>query len=120
MGKVNDCTLSHKTDELKKLIQKYPDYEIVVLAGEEANCGDHSWMFCRDISFGVDQILDEDFFDYNDCVFTDKEWLEEYIEELLYEDYHDKQEAEYDAAIKAEVAKHEPYWKNVIAIYANN
>ena len=120
MSKFSKYSLARKTDELKKLIEEHPDYEIVVLAGEEANGGDYAWMFCTDISFGINEILDCDFYDYNDCVFTDRDRLEEKIEDDLYDEYCDKPQEEYEAAIKAEVAKYEPYWKNVIAIYADN
>ena len=112
--------LSKSTEKLKKLIAEHPDYPIVVLAGEEANGGDYSWMFCSDISFGIDEILDADFYDYDDAIFTDRDRLEEYIEDMLYDDYNDKPQEEYDKAIKAKVAELEPYWVKVIAIYATN
>lgn len=112
--------LAHSTEELKKLIAEHPDYPIVVLAGEEANGGDHSWMYCSYISFGIDEILDTDFMDYNDCVFTDRDSLEEHIEDMLYDEYYGKPEKEYTAAIKAKMAELEPFWTKVIAIYASN
>lgn len=120
MNKFRNYSLSKKSDELKKLITEHPDYEICVLAGEEANSGDYSWMFCTDISFDIGEILDYDYYDYNDVVFTDRERLEEKIEDDLYDEYSDKPESEYDAAIKAELEKYEPYWKDVIFIYADN
>ena len=112
--------LAKNTEELKKLIAEHPDYPIVVLAGEEANNGDYGWMYCSDISFGIEEILDTDFMDYNDCHFTDRDRLEEFIEDMLYDDYNDKPQEEYDKAIKAKVAELEPYWVDVIAIYATN
>lgn len=112
--------LTFKTDKLKKLIAEHPDYEIVVLAGKEANSGDYSWMYCSYISFEIGEVLDYDFYDYDDAVFTDRDRLEEKIEEDLYDEYSNKSDEEYEAAIKAEVAKYEPYWKDVICIYATN
>lgn len=112
--------LAHSTEELKKLIAEYPDYPIVVLAGEEANGGDHAWMFCSDISFGIDEILDADFTDYNDCIFTDRYSLEEHIEDMLYDEFYGKPEEEYTAAIKAKMTELEPFWTKVIVIYASN
>lgn len=112
--------LAKNTEELKKLIAEHPDYPIVVLAGEEANNGDYGWMYCSDISFGIEEILDTDFVDYNDCAFTDRDRLEEFIEDMLYDDCSGKPEEEYDKAVKAKVAELEPYWVNVIAIYATN
>lgn len=39
---------------------------------------------------------------------------------MLYDDYSDKPEAEYSAAVKAKLAELEPFWTKVIAIYATN
>ena len=112
--------LAHSTEKLKQLIAEHPNYPIAVLAGEEANGGDHSWMFCCNISFGIEEILDADFADYGDEVFTDRDRLEEFIEEELYDDYHDKPEEEYSKAVQAKLAELEPFWTKVIAIYATN
>ena len=117
---LNNYTLTQKTDELRKLILENPDLPIVVIAGEEANNGFDGWMFCSSISFHIDEILDCDFYDYDDAVFTDRGRLEEFIEEILYDEYCDKPDEEYEAAIKRELEKYEPYWKKVIAIYATN
>ena len=113
-------SLAQNSDELKKLISENPDLPIVVLADEDANCGYSGWMYCSSISFAIDEILDCDFYDYDDTVFTDRDRLEEKISEDLYDEYHDRSDAEYDEAIKREVEKYEPYWKKVIAIYATN
>ena len=112
--------LSKETDELRKLILKNPDLPIVVLAGEEANSGDYQWMFCSSISFGIEEILDCDYTDYDDAVITDRDRLEEKIADDLYDEYFGKPDEEYEEAIKREVEKYEPFWKKVIAIYANN
>lgn len=117
---LNNYSLTQKTDELRKLILENPELPIVVLAGEEANNGFFSWMYCSSISFELDEILDCDYYDYDDAVITDRERLEEKIEDDLWDEYHDKSEEEYDAAIKRELEKYEPYWKKVIAIYATN
>ena len=113
-------SLVKSSDELKKLILENPDLPIVVLAGEDANCGDYYWMFCSSISFHIDEILDCDFYDYDDAVFCDRDRLKEYIEEMLYDEYCDEPEEEYEKAIKDKLAELEPYWKKVIAIYASN
>lgn len=120
MSTFTNYTLTEKSDELKNLILENPDLPIVVLAGEEANGGDHCWVFCSSISFGIDEILDCDYYDYDDTVFTDRNRLEEKIEDDLYEEYNNKTDEEYNEAIKCELAKYEPYWKKVIAIYATN
>lgn len=117
---LNNYSLTQKSDELRKLILENPELPIVVLAGQEANNGFFSWMYCSSISFGLDEILDCDYYDYDDAVITDRERLEEKIEDDLWDEYHDKSEEEYDAAVKREIEKYEPYWKKVIAIYATN
>lgn len=120
MNKFRTYALSKESDELKNLILENPDLPIVILAGEEANGGDYYWMFCSDISFSIEEVLDCDFYDYNDAVFCDRDRLEEYIEDMLYDEYCDKSDDEYDEAIKNKLTELEPYWTKVIAIYANN
>ncbi len=111
-------SLTKQTDKLKELIAKYPDYPIAVLAGEEANGGDYSWMFCTDIRFEVGEMLDTDYYDYNDEIITDRDRLEEIIEDRLYDENLEGDEL--DKAVKGKIAELEPYWKNVIFIYADN
>lgn len=113
-------SLTKNSDELKKLILENPDLPIVILANEDSTSGDWSWTYCSSISFGIGEILDCDFYDYNDTVFTDRDRLEEYIGDMLYDEYHDKPEEEYEKVIKDKLAELEPYWKKVIAIYATN
>lgn len=113
-------SLTQKSDELRKLILENPDLPIVVLAGNEAYSDYWAWTYCSSISFNIDEILDYDYYDYDDTVFTDRDRLEEKISDDLWDEYHDKSEEEYDAAVKRELEKYEPYWKRVIAIYANN
>lgn len=120
MNVFRSYSLSQKSDELKKLILENPDLPIVVLVGEDANCGGHHYMFCSSISFHIDEILDCDFCDYDDTVFCDRDRLEEYIGDMLYDEYCDKSDEEYEEAIKNKLAELEPYWTKVIAIYATN
>lgn len=120
MSRFESYTLTKETEELRKLILENPELPIVILANEDSSNADYGWTFCSSISFYIEEILDCDFYDYNDEVFTEKERLEEKIADDLYDDYHDKSEKEYEAAIKREVEKYEPYWKKVIVIYATN
>lgn len=113
-------SLVQKTDELKKIILENPDLPIAILANEDSTSGNWYWTYCSSISFGIDEILDCDYYDYDDAVFTDRDRLEEYIEDYLYDEYVDKPTEEYEAAIKDKLAELEPYWKKVIAIYATN
>lgn len=120
MSRFENYTLTQKTDKLKKLILENPDLPIVVLANSDSTCGDFYWTYCSSISFGLDEILDCDFYDYDDTVFCDRDRLEEHIEDMLYDEYCEKSEEEYEAAIKNKLAELEPYWTKVIAIYATN
>lgn len=117
---INHISVAHNTEKLKKLIAEHPDYPIVVLAGEEANSRDYSWMYCSDVSFEIGEILDTDFYGHDDTMFTDRDELEEFVEDMLYDDYSDKPEEEYTAAINAKMAELDPFWTKVIAIYASN
>ena len=120
MKKLTEYGLTHKSDELKKLIMENPDLPIIVLASDDANCGDWCWQYCFHVSFGLDEILDHDYSDYDDEVFHDRDRLEEKISDDLYDEYFDKSEEEYDAAVKRKMEELEPYWTKVIAIYASN
>jgi hypothetical protein len=113
-------SLTHSSDELKKLIFENPDLPIVVLANEDSVCDYWGWTYCSSISFSISEILDCDYYDYDDVVFTDRDRLEEKIENDLYDEYYGRPEEEYDFAVKQELEKYEPYWKKVIAIYASN
>lgn len=119
MNVFRDYSLAKQSDELKKLILENPDLPIVVLVSDDA-CGDYCWTYCSDISFGIDEILDCEFYDYNDAVFTDRDRLEERIEDMLYDYYFNKPDEDYEMAIKRKLEELEPYWKRVIAIYASN
>jgi len=120
MSELKRLGLDYETDELRRFILEYPDLPIVILADESSVTDNGAWTFCSKISVKIDEILDCEYYDYGDMVITDRDRLEEIIEDKLYEKYHDKPESEYDAAIKAEVVKLEPYWKKVIAVYATN
>lgn len=113
-------TLIQKTDELRKLILENPDLPIAVLCGEDANAGYCGYMFCSKISFSIGEILDCDFYDYDDAVFTDRDRLKEKITEDLCDKYPDISDKEFNALVKEKVKKYEPYWQKAIMIYADN
>ena len=113
-------SLAKNSDELKRLILENPDLPIVVLANEDSTSGNWYWTYCSSVSFGIDEILDCDYCDYDDTVFTDRDRLEEYVRDMTYEEYRDKTDEEYERAVKDKLAELEPYWKKVITIYATN
>lgn len=115
---LNKSYLTKNTDELKRLIAEHPDYPIAVLAGEEANSGDFSWMYCSNIHFEVGEMLDTDFYDYNDTIITDRDRLEEIVEVRLFDD--GLEGAELERAVQDKIAELDPYWIDVIFIWATN
>lgn len=119
--------LTKNTDELKRLISEHPDYPIVVLAGEEANSGDYCWMYCSDIRFNLGEILTVEA-PYNDeIVCSDRDSFEEEMSDWLFYkleddgvDVDNMPDEEYEKILKDEIAKYDPYWKDVIMIHADN
>ena len=115
MGIIHDCT------ELRKLIAENPDLPIVVLASEYANTGDYGYMYCWNVRCNVELVLDCETPFRNDCVYTDEsefeEDLAEYLADRLPASFPDE---EFDKLLKEQLAKYEPYWKKVIAIWADN
>lgn len=120
MSELKRLNLDHATDELRRFILENPDLPIVILADESSVTDNGAWTYCSEISVKIEEILDCEYYDYGDMVITDRDGLYELIEDNLYEGYHDKPDSEYEAAIKAEMARYEPYWKKVIAIHATN
>ena len=116
--------LTTNTDELKRLISENPDLPIVVIAGECATDGEQS-MFCSDIKFWIEEILDCEV-PYMEYVETDRASFEENIEEWLWDEMGGNDtgtilsETVFEDALKETIAKYEPYWKKVIAIRADN
>lgn len=111
-----------QTDELKKLIAEHPDYPIVVLCNYEV-CADDSyyWWYAPDLHFSIGEILDckQDIND--ERVYTDRDDFEEDLADRLSDSghYDEITDEEFDAIVKAELAKYEPYWKKVIQIRAD-
>lgn len=127
MAKIFPLELTKPTDELKRLIAEHPDYPIVVLAGEDANTGDYGWGFCTYVKFGVEEILDcETPYNNDDMVCAERVEFNDRLEDWLwgelggYDDPPKITEEEFQKAFAEEKAKYEPYWKKVIAIYADN
>lgn len=113
-------SLTKSSDELKKLIAENPDLPIVVLAGEDANDGYWGWMYCSSITFSIGEILDCDFYDTDDSVFVDRDRLEEKVADDIYYDNEEASDEYCEELIKRRLEELEPYWKKVIAIYADN
>lgn len=115
---LDTLSITKSTDELKELIKQHPDYPICVLAGKDANIGDFYWMYCSDIRFSVGEILDCDFFDDDDKTFTDRDDLQEFLENQCYSD--ELTPVEIDQMVQDKMTELEPYWKKAIFILADN
>lgn len=121
--------LTEKTDELKKLIAEHPDYPIVVLTNEESAYTEYAWTYCGNIWFRVAEILDCEPPYESETVCTDRNEFEERVEEWLWDEMTcfgadgkkiEPREEVFQQHFKDALATYEPYWKNVIAVFASN
>ena len=119
---MNDFSLqlSKSTEELRKLILDNPDLPIVILVGEDAIGSDYYYTYATKISYHIDEYLDHK--DYDECVITDRDELEERLEDYYCDEpeCENLQDAEFDEFIQQKMQEYEPYWKKAIFIYADN
>lgn len=110
-----------KTDELKKLIREHPDYPIVVVCNSDVVADENGWWYAPEISFKTGVILDCEQDINDEKVYIDEDDFEEDIRYTMEdrEDLEDVSDEEFDRAVEEEMKKYEPYWKKVIAIYAD-
>lgn len=111
-----------QTDELKQLIAEHPDYPIVVMVGSEvvADC-DYGWWYAPCLNFSIGEILDCEQDVNDEKVYVDRDDFEEDLAAILGDsgEFDETTDEEFDAIVKAELAKYEPYWKKVIQIRAD-
>lgn len=118
MGEIG---IVHDASNLRKLVAENPDLPIVVLAGEEANSGDYSWMYCTDVDCKLDFVLDCNTPYDQETVFTDKDEFTQTVSDSIWNEETKKLSfEEYEKLVEKEVSKYEKYWRKVIAIYATN
>ena len=111
-----------QTDELKQLISEHPDYPIVVMVANEVVSDDYyGWWYAPCLNFTIREILDCEQDINDEKVYTDRDEFEEDLADILADsgDYDETTDEEFDAIVKAELAKYEPYWKKVIQIRAD-
>lgn len=113
--------LTKQTTELKELIAEHPDYPIIVLAGQDAVCDEYDYTFCQSVSFEIGQILDC-YTPYDgEYVFRTEDDLREAIENALCDDEsYNLPDDKFEQLIDEKVKEFEPFWKDVIFIFANN
>lgn len=113
------CTTIHSTEALRRMILENPDLPLVVFAGEEANCGDYSWMCCTDVRCEKGEILD---CDGPNCerIYTDRDELEDDVADQLYTEVGDIPDDEYNRLLKERIGDYEEYWTDCILLWATN
>lgn len=116
--------LIHDATKLRKFIAENPDLPIVVCAGEEANGGDWSWVYCASVDCNITEILDiKTPYDRDDgIIFDDKGDFEEAVADVLAdrESFKNMSNTEFDEAVKREAAMYDGCWRKVIAVYVTN
>lgn len=118
---VREYDLVHDASELRELIAKHPDLPIAVIAGEEANCGEYSGMYCASVKASINEILDCAAPCNEEIVYSDKDQFEEDMTDYLACQVDENMpDAEFNRMVKAELKKYEPFWKKCICIWASN
>ena len=111
-----------QTDELKKLIAEHPDYPIVVLVNNDVCLDDsYRWWYAPSIRFDLGEILDCEQTINDEKVYENRDDFEEDVRYMLecddaFEEWTDE---EYEKLVQDKLAEYDPYWKNVICIYAD-
>lgn len=111
-----------QTYELRKLILVYPDYPIIVLVNGEVCADDDSrWWYAPSLRFRLGELLDCEQTINDERVYTDRNDFEEDVRYALEcdDNFEKWTDEEYEKAVKDKIAEYEPYWKNVICIYAD-
>lgn len=113
----------HDIPKLRKLILENPDLPITVIAGAYANSGDYGYEYCHNVNCRIEEILEGTLpFDNDNFVFDDRIEFEERLANYLSKTPEGQKcsDEEFEALLKSELAKYEPCWIKVIAIYADN
>lgn len=112
----------HSADALKKIISENPELPIVVLANEDANCGDYAYTFCTLVHAEIGEILDCSQEQNDEICYTDREMFREQIEDNLSMDneWDGKSDNEIEAEVNRIEAEYEPYWKKCIILTVGN
>lgn len=108
-------------DELRKLINEHSDAKIVVCADTDlCNCnGDYRSYYAPEVYFSYGEILNCEQNINDEKIYNDRDEFREDVEEWFsYEHEEVTDEKEFDEAVDEIVTEYEPYWENVIFIWA--
>ena len=111
-----------QTDELKGLINKYPDYPIVVIVANEVVADYYyGWWYAPCLSFDIGEILDCEQDINDEKIYVDRDDFEEDVRDVLADDeaLQNVSDEIFDRMVENELKKYEPYWKKVIKIKAD-
>lgn len=111
-----------QTKELQKLITEHPDYPIVVLCSSDVVADDgYSYWYAPKLSFTIGEILDCEQDVNDEKTYSDRDDFEDDVRYMFECDsqYDNLSEEKFDELVKNELEKYEPYWKDVIIIYAD-
>ena len=112
---------THNTDKLRQLIIENPELPLVVLANDQANDGDYSYMFCSSIYAELGELLDCMQEINDEICFTDRDEFREAIEDMLYNNTDEEHDDDwFEAEADRIEAEYEPYWKKCILLTVGN
>ena len=103
----------HCGDDLKKMIEKYPELPIIFVSGTEPP--DSSSVFCTYVHASLGEFLDWDGCngEYDEMYFTDRDDFREYLEYLW------GNEDDLDDLVAAEMERVKDKWIRCIEVYVS-
>lgn len=122
----------NKTDKLRELILKHPDWPIMVIAGENANPGDYNTMCCTEVSAYEGEVLATyDHLGRDDRIYTDLgDYREDVSEYYLLDNWNeetgrsdkpsDVSDDEYEKILDDVCAKVDDKWRDCIIVEVDN
>lgn len=108
--------LTFDTDELRRLMEDYPEHKIAILCSEDVT-SEWPWTYASNVSFSVGELLDTD--GPCDNTYTDRDDLEDDIACMLDDMEDDLSDEEFQSLVNEKMREFEPFWKPVIFIWAD-
>ena len=111
-----------QTDELKRLIAEHPDYPIVVICASDVVSDNEGWWYAPNLSYSRGEILDCEQDINDEKTYADRDDFEKDVQDYIESNdgmCNAMTDEEFDRAVKEKVKEYEPYWKNVIIIWAD-